>query len=68
MNTLQNLVAASQADETQQRQQAQTRTENWQPWLAPVSDASPTGEDPGYDDDFSVSGRRSINFPASIPV
>jgi type VI secretion system protein VasJ len=27
------------------------RTENWQPWLAPVSDASPT-EDPGYDDDF----------------
>ena len=52
MSTLQNLVAACQADDTQLRQQAQTRTENWQPWLAPVSDVSPTGEDPGYDDDF----------------
>ena len=52
MSTLQNLVAACQADETQLRQQAQARTENWQPWLAPVNDASPTGEDPGYDDDF----------------
>lgn len=52
MSTLHNLVAACQADETQQRQQAQARTENWQPWLAPVCDASPTGEDPGYDDDF----------------
>jgi len=52
MSTLQNLVAACQADEIQLRQQAQARTENWQPWLAPVSVASPTGEDPGYDDDF----------------
>ena len=52
MSTLQNLVAACHADDTQLRQQAQTRTENWQPWLAPVSDVSPTGEDPGYDDDF----------------
>lgn len=52
MSTLQNLVAACQADDTQLRQQAQTRTENWLPWLAPVSDVSPTGEDPGYDDDF----------------
>lgn len=52
MSILQNLVAACQADEIQLRQQAQARTENWQPWLAPVSVASPTGEDPGYDDDF----------------
>jgi type VI secretion system protein VasJ len=52
MSTLQNLVAACQAGETQLRQQAQARAENWQPWLAPVNDASPTGEDPGYDDDF----------------
>jgi type VI secretion system protein VasJ len=52
MSTLHNLVAVCQADETQQRLQAQIRTENWQPWLAPVSVASPTGEDPGYDDDF----------------
>ena len=52
MNALQDLVAACQADETQLRQQARGHTENWQPWLAPVSDISPTGEDPGYDDDF----------------
>ncbi|WNY86925.1 type VI secretion system protein TssA [Leclercia adecarboxylata] len=52
MSTLQNLVAACQADEAQLRQQAWARTENWQPWLAPVSDTSLTGDDPGYDDDF----------------
>ncbi len=52
MGTLQNLVSACQTDETLLRQQAQSRTESWQPWLAPVSDTRPTGEDPGYDDDF----------------
>ncbi|POD88817.1 type VI secretion protein, partial [Pectobacterium odoriferum] len=52
MSILQNLIATCQADETQLLQQAQARTENWQPWLAPVSDTSPTGEDPSYDDDF----------------
>jgi hypothetical protein len=52
MSTLQNLVAACQADEALLREQAQSRTENWQSWLTPVSDANPTGEDPGYDDDF----------------
>jgi len=52
MDILQNLVAACQADETLLRQQAQARTENWQPWLAPVSATCPAGEDPGYDDDF----------------
>ncbi|AIJ10366.1 MULTISPECIES: type VI secretion system protein TssA [Edwardsiella] len=65
MSTLHNLVAACQADETQQRQQAQTRTENWQPWLAPVSVASPTGEDPGYDDDFQRI-REEINKLSGI--
>jgi len=52
MSTLQNLVAACHADHTQLRQQAQTRTENWQIWLVPINGTSPTGEDPGYDDDF----------------
>ncbi|MEG5548723.1 type VI secretion system protein TssA [Enterobacter wuhouensis] len=52
MNILQNLVTACQADEAQLRQQAQSRTERWQRWLAPVSDTRSTGEDPGYDDDF----------------
>ncbi|HEX4500364.1 MAG TPA: type VI secretion system protein TssA [Scandinavium sp.] len=52
MTTLHNLVSACQADDTQLRQQAQARTENWRHWLASLSDATPTGEDPGYDDDF----------------
>ncbi len=52
MSTLQNLVAACQADETQLRQEAQARTKNWQPWITPVSANRPTGEDPTYDDDF----------------
>jgi type VI secretion system protein VasJ len=52
MSTLQNLVTACQAVETQLCQQALARTESWQLWLAPVSDTRPTGEDPGYDDDF----------------
>mgnify|MGYP002765619724 FL=1 len=52
MDSLRNLVTACQADENLLRQQAQLRTESWQPWLAPVSNTSLTGEDPGYDDDF----------------
>ena len=52
MSTLQNLVAACQADETELRQQAQARTERWHPWLSPISDTRPAGEEPGYDDDF----------------
>ncbi|HHL3255622.1 type VI secretion system protein TssA [Citrobacter braakii] len=52
MSTLQNLVTACQADENQLKQQAQARTESWHRWTTPVSDSHPTGEDPGYDDDF----------------
>ncbi|MBP1129035.1 type VI secretion system protein VasJ [Serratia sp. PL17] len=52
MSTLHNLVTACQADETQLKQQAQARTESWHRWTSPVSDSHPTGEDPGYDDDF----------------
>ncbi|MEJ5067062.1 type VI secretion system protein TssA [Enterobacter sp. MYb186] len=52
MSTLQNLIAACQAEETLLRQQAQSRTGSWQLWLAPISETRPTGEDPGYDDDF----------------
>lgn len=52
MSTLQNLVSACQVGETQLRQQSQLCTENWRSWLVPISDASPTGDDPGYDDDF----------------
>ena len=52
MSTLQNLITACQADETQLWQQAQTRAKNWHHWIVPISDDHPTGGDPGYDDDF----------------
>ncbi|WP_152227548.1 type VI secretion system protein TssA [Pseudomonas sp. SCB32] len=31
---------------------AKAQASQWETWLAPISKASPTGEDPGYDDDF----------------
>jgi type VI secretion system protein VasJ len=31
---------------------ARQQTERWQTWLQPIRADSPTGEDPGYDDDF----------------
>lgn len=31
---------------------AREQASRWQPWLQPISDASPVGDDPGYDDDF----------------
>lgn len=52
MDPLQNLVTACGADETSLRQQAQARMELWDHWLDPISDISPAGEDPGYDDHF----------------
>lgn len=52
MSILQNLVAASQLDESVLQQQARSRQAQWQSSLAPISDAQPTGDDPGYDDDF----------------
>lgn len=51
MSILQNLVAASQLDESVLRQQAVT-SGAVAVWLAPISDSQPTGSDPGYDDDF----------------
>ncbi|MFP8579515.1 hypothetical protein ACLH17_24010 [Klebsiella pasteurii] len=54
MDTLQDLVTACQANENLLRQQAQARTESWQPWLAPVSAPRPRGEVPGYDDDSQL--------------
>lgn len=67
MDILQNLVAACQVDETLLRQQAQTRTERWLRWLAPVSVTCPTGEDRDMTMISSAFARRSISFPASIP-
>lgn len=52
MHSLHNLVSACQVEEALLRQQAQARIEHWDHWLTPINDASLTGEDPGYDDDF----------------
>lgn len=47
------------------RQQAQSRMESWQRWLTPISEINPTGEDPGYDDDFQRI-REEVNKLSSI--
>lgn len=52
MSTLDNVVRACQADEELLRQQAQKRGEKWLSWLTPVGESDPTGDDPGYNDDF----------------
>ncbi|SQJ22612.1 Uncharacterized protein conserved in bacteria [Serratia rubidaea] len=52
MSQLQNLVAACQADDGELIQQARRYVQEWQSWLLPLSAENPTGEDPGYDDDF----------------
>lgn len=33
---------------------AKTQAVQWEPWLAPISEAAPVGDDPGYDDDFQL--------------
>jgi type VI secretion system protein VasJ len=31
---------------------ARLQCERWEAWLQPISEQTPIGEDPGYDDDF----------------
>lgn len=52
MTTLQNLVTACHAEEGTLISLAQARADDWRSWLLPLSDAQPTGDEPGYDDDF----------------
>jgi type VI secretion system protein VasJ len=52
MTTLQNLVAACHAEGSHLTQQALTHIEHWKNWLIPINEENPTGEDPGYHDDF----------------
>ncbi|HEY1845463.1 MAG TPA: type VI secretion system protein TssA [Buttiauxella sp.] len=52
MTTLQNLLHACAADESALLEKARSHIANWDRWLAPLSGSEPTGEDPGYDDDF----------------
>lgn len=52
MTTLQNLLQASAGNENTLLEQARIYTARWDHWLAPLDSSQPTGEDPGYDDDF----------------
>lgn len=52
MATLHSLLAACQAEQNTLAEQTQQRLTLWENWLLPVSELAPTGDDPGYDDDF----------------
>ena len=52
MATLQSVLQACGADEKTSLAQASARSADWAGWLAPIKTNDPTGEDPGYDDDF----------------
>lgn len=52
MTALQNLLHTCGADENRLVNQARARCADWGRWLMPVEEHRPTGEDPGYDDDF----------------
>ncbi|MEJ8322520.1 type VI secretion system protein TssA [Kosakonia sacchari] len=52
MSTLQSVLYACGADEKTLLSSAKLRSAEWERWLEPVSESEPTGEDPGYDDDF----------------
>uniref|UniRef100_UPI0035C6E0B2 type VI secretion system protein TssA n=1 Tax=Serratia quinivorans TaxID=137545 RepID=UPI0035C6E0B2 len=52
MGALQNILRACGADENALLAMARERSADWERWLTPINDNEPTGEDPGYDDDF----------------
>lgn len=52
MSTIHTLLAACQAEADVLVHQTQQHVSLWDNWFKPATDASPTGDDPGYDDDF----------------
>ena len=60
MSTLHTLLNTCHSDGVNLTQQAQQQLMLWDKWLAPVSASSPTGDDPGYDDDFQQM-REEVN-------
>jgi type VI secretion system protein VasJ len=60
MNTLNPLLSACQADKAALLQTTRERVAKWDSWLQPLSDSSPVGDDPGYDDDFQQM-REEVN-------
>ncbi|EKM0373182.1 type VI secretion system protein TssA [Cronobacter turicensis] len=52
MASLQTILESCRAGAEELAAQAQARLALWEKWLQPLSADSPTGDDPGYDDDF----------------
>ncbi|EKS1843696.1 type VI secretion system protein TssA [Cronobacter muytjensii] len=52
MASLQTVIEGCQASAEELAPQAQQRLALWEKWLQPIFDHNPTGDDPGYDDDF----------------
>ncbi|MEW9208415.1 type VI secretion system protein TssA [Citrobacter werkmanii] len=60
MASIDTLLAACQLETHTLASQAASRLALWDNWLLPVSDSNPTGDDPGYDDDFQQM-REEVN-------
>lgn len=52
MTVLHNLLQSCGAEEMPLLEHARTHCTEWERWLGPIGSSEPTGEDPGYDDDF----------------
>ncbi|WP_105573103.1 type VI secretion system protein TssA [Cronobacter sakazakii] len=52
MASLQTVLESCQAQTDELAAQAQARLALWEKWLQPIITTAPTGDDPGYDDDF----------------
>ncbi|EOL9000683.1 type VI secretion system protein TssA [Cronobacter sakazakii] len=52
MASLQTVLESCQAQTDELAAQAQARLALWEKWLQPIIATAPTGDDPGYDDDF----------------
>lgn len=60
MATLQALLFACHADAEALQHTARRQITRWENWLRPISASSPTGDDPGYDDNFQQM-REEVN-------
>ncbi|MDU1084124.1 MAG: type VI secretion system ImpA family N-terminal domain-containing protein, partial [Leclercia adecarboxylata] len=60
MATVQTLMSACQIIPDDVAAQTQLRLALWEKWLQPLSADNPTGEDPGYNDDFQQM-REEVN-------
>lgn len=60
MASIHTLLAPFQVEPDTLCQQIQERLSLWNNWLHPISATSPTGCDPGYDDDFQLM-REEVN-------